>query len=95
MMPRISFTIPDVQARNVMISSIGQFEKYTGRRLYGSYHMNFFNSLTIPRLFQYTLSAELSKDDVKDVASHYQEKLEMMVFGRIELMVSVDPTLGE
>jgi putative protease len=57
--------------------------------------MNFFNSLTIPNLFQYTLSVELSKDDIEEIACHYSGLIEVMVFGRIELMVSRDPLLRE
>jgi putative protease len=63
--------------------------------LYGSYFMNFFNSLNIPELYQYTLSVELSSEDIADLARHYRGRLEMMVFGRIELMVTRDPSLAE
>ena len=95
MMPSLSFEIPDVDADSLMISSIDQFEKYSDRKLYGYYSMNFFNSLTIPELFQYTLSVELSKEDLKETAAHYAGRLETMVFGRIELMVTRDPFLNE
>ncbi len=95
MLPRLSFEMPEVDAESLMVCSVDQFEKYRGRKLYGYYSMNFFNSLTVPELFQYTLSVELSKRDIAEVASHYAGRLEALVFGRIELMVTRDPTLNE
>jgi putative protease len=68
---------------------------YPDRRLYGSYFMNLFNSLNTPELYQSTLSVELSRDDIRDLTAHYRGRLEVMVFGRIELMVTRDPTLPE
>lgn len=95
LLPRLSFEMPSVDAESLMINSVDQFERYSDRRLYGHYSMNFFNSLTIPELFQYTLSVELSKEDLKETAAHYAGRLETMVFGRIELMVTRDPFLNE
>jgi putative protease len=95
LLPRLSFDVPTTDAESVMISSIDHFEKYSNRKLYGHYAMNFFNSLTIPDLFQYTLSVELSKDDIEGITRHDSRRLEVMVFGRIELMVSRDPVLEE
>ncbi len=94
-LPRLSFDVPSTDAESLMICSVDQFEAYSSRKLYGHYAMNFFNSLTIPNLFQYTLSVELSKDDIEEIAHHYAERMEVMVFGRIELMVSRDPLLRE
>ena len=95
MLPRLSFNSPNVNAENIMINSIDQFEKYSNHKLYGHYSMNFFNSLTIPELFQYTLSVELAKDDIIKIAYHYSGRIEVMVFGRIELMISRDSSLQE
>jgi len=95
MLPRLSFKEPYTDEESLMINSVGQFQKYSDRKLYGSYFMNLFNSLTIPELYQYTLSVELSKRDIEEVATHYSGRLEAMVFGRIELMVTKDPTLEE
>ncbi len=94
-MPRLSFGVSVVEAHNLMINSVDQFEKYSDRRLFGNYSLNFFNSLTIPEVFQYTLSPELSREDIREVAMHHSGRLEIMVFGRIELMISRDPTLNE
>jgi len=94
-LPRLSFDVPPAHAESLMVCSIDQFEAYSCRKLYGHYAMNFFNSLTIPRLFQSTLSVELSKDDIEEIAHHYAGRMEVMVFGRIELMISRDPLLDE
>jgi len=95
MMPGFSTEIPDTNCESIMVSTLGQAEKYTGRRLYGHYSLNFFNSLTIPDLHQYTLSVELSREDILDLTKHYEGRLEALVFGRIELMLTKDPTLNE
>jgi putative protease len=95
MLPPLSFELPDLDAESIMINSVDQFEKYADRKLYGHYSMNFFNSLTMPKLFQYTLSVELSKEDIREIADHYTGRLETLVFGRIELMVTREPSLNE
>ncbi|MCJ7517710.1 MAG: U32 family peptidase [Methanomassiliicoccales archaeon] len=95
MMPGFSTEIPDTDCESVMVSTLGQADKYTGRRLYGHYSLNFFNSLTIPNLHQYTLSVELSREDIFDLTKHYEGRLEALVFGKIELMLTKDPTLNE
>jgi putative protease len=94
-LPRLSFDVPSTEAESLMVCSIDQFEAYSSRKLYGHYAMNFFNSLTIPPLFQYTLSVELSKEDIEEIARHYAGRMEVMVFGRIELMISQDSLLDE
>ena len=94
-MPRLAFNIIEVDVNNLMICSLGQFEKYSNRKLFGYYSMNFFNSLTIPELYQYTLSVELSKENINNIASHFLGRLEVMVFGKIELMISRDPSLKD
>jgi len=95
LMPRVSPEVPETEEGSIMVSTLGQAEKHSGRRLYGHYSLNFFNSLTIPDLYQYTLSVELSKKDIFDLTRHYGGRLEALVFGRIELMVAKDPTLEE
>jgi putative protease len=94
-LPRLSFVLPKIDAESLMVSSVDQFEKYADRKLYGHYSMNFFNSFTVPDLFQHTLSVELSRNDIKEIAGHYSGRIEVMAFGRIELMVSRDPSLDE
>jgi len=94
-LPRLSFKPPITDAENIMICSIDQFEKYQNRKVFGHYSLNFFNSFTIPYLFQYTLSVELSKENIEEIACHYSGRIDVMVFGRIDLMMSRDSSLGE
>lgn len=94
-MPRISVEMPKVDDGSVMVCNVGQAHQYSDRRLYGHHSMNFFNSLTIPRMFQQTMSVELSHDDVWETVQHYDGRLEVLAFGKVELMVTKDPTLPE
>jgi putative protease len=93
MLPRVTPEVPPVGDGPLMVNSPGQAYRYKDRRLYGSYFMNLFNSLTLPELYQYTASVELSRDDLRMLTSHYGGRLEVLAFGRIELMVTRDPTL--
>lgn len=94
-MPRISHSVPQLPDGPLMINTMGQYWKFKDRELYGSYFMNYFNSCTGPDLHQYTASVELSKEDLKAVLTHTDRRIEVLVFGRIELMVTRDPSLSE
>ncbi|MFA6709995.1 MAG: U32 family peptidase [Candidatus Methanomethylophilaceae archaeon] len=78
----------------LMVNNPGQYRAAKGSRTYGSYVMNFFNSAFPDIMEQTTLSVELSKTEMRDVVSRYPGKVEYMVFGRTELMVTRDPHLG-
>jgi len=95
MLPRVTPRIPDVESDNIMISSMGQFQRYRGRRLYGHYSLNFLNSMTGPELYQQALSVEMTQEDIRRVASRFQGRIEVLGFGRIELMVTRDTTIHE
>ncbi|MBM4237504.1 MAG: U32 family peptidase, partial [Euryarchaeota archaeon] len=95
MLPRFTPTVPEASSKAIMVCTLGQIHKYANRRLYGHYSLNFFNSLTLPNLHQYVLSVELSREDVRGVLDHYGGRLEIMAFGRIELMITKDPTIAE
>ena len=94
-MPRVSIDNDRVDDPSVMVCNVGQAHQYSDRRLYGHHSMNFFNSLTIPRLFQQTMSVELSHDDIFETVQHYDGRLEVLAFGRVELMITKDPSLKE
>lgn len=94
-LPRVTMAMPKVPDAPLMINSPGHTLAFPDRRLYGSYFMNMFNSLNVPELYQSTLSVELSRDDLRDITHHFRGRLEVMVFGRVELMVTRDPTLPE
>lgn len=77
----------------VMIHNPGQIAANLGRKCYGSYHMNAFNSMFPNVLEQTTLSVELSKNEIAWICDHYRGRIETMVFGRIELMITRDPEM--
>lgn len=92
-MPRMSPAewIPEEKNVAVMVHNPGQIGACRGHRIYGSYFCNAFNSYFPKIVHQATLSVELSKFDLKDLVSRYNGRTEVMVFGRIELMVTRDP----
>lgn len=95
MMPRFSpfEDVPDNKNIAVMVHNPGQVRASEGHRIYGSYLCNMFNSLYPEMMHQTTLSVELSKHEIKDILSRYKGRLEVMVFGRTELMLTRDPHL--
>jgi U32 family peptidase len=95
LLPRVTPEIPEVDAKAIMACTLGQVHRYQDRDIFTHHSMNYFNSFTVPKVHQQTLSVELSRDDIRDICSHTDERLEAMVFGRIELMVSKDPLLRE
>jgi putative protease len=92
-LPRFS-PADDMAEGPVMVHNPGQTAAASGRRRYGSYHMNMFNSMFPNVLDQVTLSVELSKNEIKEICGRYPGRLEQMVFGRIELMASRDPEMN-
>ena len=92
MMPRFSPKeyVPDGDIP-IMVNNLGQYHATKERKVYGSYVMNFFNSAFPNVMEQTTLSVELSKAEMRDLVSRYPGKVEYMVFGRTELMVTRDP----
>ena len=77
----------------VMVHGPGQICASEGRRMYGSYHMNMFNSMFPNVLHQTVLSVELSKNEIRTVCDRFPGRLEQMVFGRTELMITRDPDM--
>ncbi|MBE6527444.1 MAG: peptidase [Thermoplasmata archaeon] len=77
----------------VMINSPGQYRAADGQRVYGSYLTNIFNSRSEYPFYQVTLSTELSKHEISDIAASYPGRIEVMAFGRIELMCTRDPSM--
>ncbi|MCL2608161.1 MAG: U32 family peptidase [Methanomassiliicoccaceae archaeon] len=82
----------DAVAGPVMIHNPGQM-RISDNDIYGSYHMNMFNSMFPSGLRQVTLSPELSRKEIKTICDRYTGRLEQMVFGRTELMVTRDPEM--
>jgi putative protease len=94
-LPRLAFPTPDTDHAPLMIHTLGQYERYRDRTLYGHYALNVFNSRCIPALHQSTLSVELAKEDLQALTAHYAGRLEVLTFGKIELMVTRDTGLGD
>ena len=95
MLPRVAPCIPDSSSPELMVCNVDQAEKFRERKLYGHYSMNMFNSRAVPKLHQHMLSVELSHREISEVASHFPGRLEVLVFGRVELMVTKDPTIRQ
>ncbi|MCQ2069715.1 MAG: U32 family peptidase [archaeon] len=83
----------DPEGRPLMVHTPGQYRPKEGDRVYASYFMNTFNSFGKNQFYQTTLSPELSKNEISTLASHYPGRLEVMVFGRTELMCTRDPAM--
>ena len=94
-LPRLTPVEPEIpEGVAVMVHNPGQYHRYIGeRRVYCSYIMNMFNSAFPLEPYQTTMSVELSRADIRDLCARYPGRLEVMVFGRIELMLSRDPHL--
>jgi len=95
LLPRFSPDIPSVGNGPVMACTVGQAFKYRDQKVYTHYCMNHFNSATVPKVFQQTLSVELSGADINDICEGTDDRLEVLAYGRVELMVSKDPCLQE
>jgi len=95
LLPRLSLKESASDHDRVMVNTVDQYEMNKERTVYGSYHMNVFNSYTLPQLHQSTLSPELDQEELLHVLSRTEGRCEVMAFGRLELMLSRDPTLPE
>jgi putative protease len=95
LLPRFDSSDRVSGSKSVMVNSVGQY--YANRnaeRVYGSPFLNMFNSHFPSVLYQTVLSMELSRSEIKTIAECYGGRLEVMVFGRQELMITRDPDMG-
>ncbi len=94
-MPRFTPEVPDMPSGPLMVHDPGQARRHADRTLYGSHHLNMFNG-SFPQAFhQQTVSPELSAHELQGLLRRYRGRAELMVFGRIELMLARDPGLPE
>lgn len=95
LLPRFDPKDEFVENRNpVMVNNPGQYRLCKGaKRIYGSSVLNTYNSSIPLDLHQLTLSVELSRAEVSDMVAKYPGRVEVMAFGRTELMLSRDPAL--
>ncbi len=80
----------------VMVNTVAQYRACKGsERIYGSSVLNAFNSYFPLKLYQTTLSTELSKGEISELTAHYPIRTEVMTFGRAELMITRDPGMSD
>ncbi|MBR2254708.1 MAG: U32 family peptidase [Candidatus Methanomethylophilaceae archaeon] len=78
----------------VMVNNVSQlYACKSSKEVYASSVFNAFNSYNLDRFRQVTLSPELARGEVSDLVSKCQVPVEVMAFGRTELMYSRDPSL--
>lgn len=94
-LPRFSPYAEEETSIPMMVNSVDQMQRFYGKRLFGSYHLNLFNSHFVSDLYQTTISPELSRDEISLLSRQYPGRLEQMVFGRLELMVTRDPEMDD
>ena len=95
LLPRVTTLIPELEQGQIMVCSVDQAHRYRSRRLFGHYSLNVCNSRNIPVLHQCMASVELSRGELAQLLSHDPSRLEVLAYGRVELMVSKDPGLAE
>ncbi|MDD4454750.1 MAG: U32 family peptidase [Candidatus Methanomethylophilaceae archaeon] len=94
-LPRFEPFVSDNGEYPVMAHNPGQVQAYRGRRTYGSYILNMFNSAFPDSLYQTTLSVEMTRNEIRETIQYYPGRVEQMVFGRTELMFTRDPHLAQ
>lgn len=81
---------------SVMVNTVGQMHaNRDSHRVYGNQNVNMFNSFYPNAMYQTTLSPELNRDEIRQVTEYYPGRLEIMVFGRQELMHTRDPGMSK
>ncbi len=80
----------------VMISNPGQYLSCRDApRIYVSNVMNIVSPYAVPDVFQTTISIELSGKEIKEFMMCSEGRFEVMAFGRVEVMFTREPSLGE
>lgn len=88
----------------IITANVGVISKFTGKtQIIGDYKLNIFNSYALDFYKDFIdgncLSVELNKKEIKDIAKKTQIPLQVLVYGKAELMVSeycaIGSTFGE
>ena len=96
LLPRFDPLDEFVSDGSVMVNGPGQLRACRdARRIYASSVFNCYNSWFPQGIHQVTLSLELSRNEVSDLIAHRPGRVEVMAFGRSELMYSRDPALPQ
>lgn len=85
--------------QGIVTSNLGIISKFGGKlNIIGDYKLNIFNSEALAFYNRLTrgncLSVELSKDEIKNILGHIKSGCQLMVYGRIQLMVSEYCVIG-
>lgn len=89
---RVMNNYPDYSNERLLVGELGSvYRYYKDNTLIGDYYLNIYNHYSIKFLNSYglrnvTLSVELDKYKIKDIA-HYFNNSEVIIYGRVELMV--------
>jgi putative protease len=95
LLPRASPVIPEVGQGAVMVCSADQAYRYRDRRLFGHHSMNAFNGLALDGIYQCMASVELGRDDLRELLSRTDSRVEVLAFGKVELMVTRDASIAQ
>lgn len=89
---RVMNNYPDYKGEKLLVGEMGSvYRYYKDNQLIGDYYLNVTNHHSIKLLDDYkvervTLSVELDDYKIRDIIK-YQDNVEMIVYGRLELMV--------
>lgn len=84
------FSHENIKTDGVLISSPAAAYKYKGKKLYGDFRLNVFNSMTANHFSDFetvTLSPELNLHEIRETAENTLSGLEVIGYGRIPLMI--------
>ena len=96
---RTAYKLRNFKNENLMITNLGDLHKYSSNNLcHCDYFLNIINSKSSNFFEKYgvkkiTLSPELSLDDIKKI--NHNNNLEVIIYGRSELMIIKDKLVGE
>lgn len=85
----MEFKLPDADC--VMITHFGQKKMCGGKKLYGDFRLNVFNSYTADfysDMERITLSPELNIHELKELTEHSSADFEVIAYGRLPLMIT-------
>lgn len=84
------FSEQDISSDAVLVSSPAAIYRYGGKRLYGDFRLNIFNSCTAQHFSQLegvTLSPELNIHEIQDILEYTTAKTEIIGYGHLPLMI--------
>ena len=80
----------DIKNESVLVSSPAAAYAYRGKKLYGDFRLNVYNSYTADIFSDFervTISPELNLHEIREVINNTKAKTEVIGYGRLELMI--------